>query len=278
MTTQKIRLSQSEIRNITLDIFERIKIICKELDINFWVMYGTLIGTIRHSGFIPWDDDFDIAMKRKDYEKFLRYCIKNKEALAPYYLDHFSNNPEYPFYIARICDSNYELKFKNMKYKSGIFIDLYPFDGMGNSLDYWRKKKNSNEIRNDIEIYNKLIFGKNLKFPFTGNNMLYRIQRGVLGCYAKTKSNVYWMKKLDKITNVYSWEDSKYVGVPTWSPEVYSLEREWFDNIKWMDFENTKVPVPSEYEKILREIYGDYMKLPPKEMQIATHWYTAYKK
>lgn len=277
MTNKEVKLSQDEVRNTTLEILNKIKEVCSELDINFWVMYGTLIGAVRHEGFIPWDDDFDIAMKRNDYEKFLNHCINNKEALSPYYVDHFSCNVQYPFYIARICDPTYKLEFKNMKYKSGVFIDLYPFDGMGNDLDYWRRKKGSNDNRRDIYYYNMLVFGKNLKFPFTGNSLSYRLQRGLLGCYAKTKSNIYWMNKLDKLTKVFTWENSKYVGVPTWSSRVYSLRREWFEKIEYLKFENTTVPVPSEYKKILKEIYGDYMSLPPKEQQVPTHWYTAYK-
>lgn len=276
MTKEKVRLAPKEVKRISLEIFKKIEEVCEELNIDCWVMYGTLIGAVRHGGFIPWDDDFDVAMRREDYEKFIDYCHKNKSALSPYYVDHFSFNNDYPFYIARVCDPNYTLIFENLKYSSGIFIDIYPFDGMGNDLDFW-KKENSSKNRTDIEKAKTMVWVRNLKNPFVGRNILFKIVRGLLAIYSKTRSKVYWMNKLDKISKVFNWEDSKYVGLSTWSTKVYGLQREWFDKTTYLKFENTTVPVPSEYKKVLKEIYGDYMSLPPKEQQVPTHWYTAYK-
>lgn len=273
----KETVSQDEIRDVSLKIFKKVLQICDQLNLDVWIMYGTLIGAVRHKGFIPWDDDFDLIMKREDYDKFIEYCFENKEALSPYYVDHFSTNPNYPFYIARICDPRYILKFNNMNYTSGMFIDLYPFDGMGNDLDYWRSNKN-NKYKENIELIKALIWGHNFKNPFIGTSLSKKAMRGLLGLYAKTRSNNYWMRKLDKIARTFSWNESKYVAPVGWDNRVRGLKREWFEGTTWLDFENIKVPVPIKYIEILREIYGDYMKLPPKDKQVATHFYTAYKK
>lgn len=271
-------VSQDEIRNVSLKIFNKVLQICNELDIDVWIMYGTLIGAVRHKGFIPWDDDFDLIMKRKDYDKFIEFCVKNKKALAPYYIDHFSVNPEYPFYIARICDPNYILKFDNMSYTSGMFIDLYPFDGMGDDLDYWRSSKDGGKYKRKIELIKAMIWEHNFNNPFIGSNLLKKTLRGVLGIYAKTKSNKYWMEKLDEIARTFSWDESKYVAPVGWDNRVRGLKREWFEGTTWLQFEQIKVPVPIKYKEILTEIYGDYMKLPPKDKRVATHFYKAYKK
>ena len=271
-------VTQDEIRSVSLKIFKKVLQVCNQLDIDVWVMYGTLIGAVRHKGFIPWDDDFDLVMKREDYDKFIEYCSKNKNALFPYYIDHFSTNPNYPFYIARICDPGYILKFDNMSYVSGMFIDLYPFDGMGDDLDYWRSNSNSNKYSKKIELIKALIWERNFENPFIGSNLPKKVIRGLLGLYARTKSIDYWMYKLDKIARTFSWNDSMYVAPVGWDNRVRGLKREWFAETTWLKFEDIEVPVPIKYKEILKEIYGDYMELPPKSKQVATHFYTAYKK
>lgn len=271
-------VSKDEIRNVSLKIFEKVLQVCDKLDINVWIMYGTLIGAVRHKGFISWDDDFDLIMKREDYDKFIAYCSKNRSALAPYYVDHFTVNPDYPFYIARICDPNYVLKFDNMDYTSGIFIDLYPFDGMGNNLDYWRSKKGSNKYTRKIQLITALIWIRNYKNPFIGSSLPRKTVHVLLGLYAKTRPNKHWMTKLDRIARTFTWNESSYVAPVGWDDRVRGLKREWFEGTTWLEFEDIRVPVPAKYKKILKEIYGNYMELPSKDKQVATHYYTAYRK
>lgn len=271
-------VSKDEIRTVTLDIFKKVLNVCNKLDIQCWVMYGTLIGAVRHQGFIPWDDDFDIIMKRSDYDKFISSCENNKELLSPYYVDHFTVNSNYPFYIARICDSNHVLKFNNFSYTSGIFIDLYPFDGMGNSMSYWRSRINNNKYKLKNHLLQIAVWEKNVCDPFVGKNIVTKSFRKVLSLYVRSKSNKYWMSKIDKESRQFDWNDSEYVGVVCWGTDIYKIKRKWFDKTKWLQFENIKVPVPGEYKKILEAIYGDYMRLPPKEKQIPTHWYKVYRR
>lgn len=270
-------VSKQEIRNVSLDIFEKILDISKKLNIHVWVMYGTLIGAVRHKGFIPWDDDFDLVMKRDDYNKFVNYCITNKNELSPYYIDHYSCNKNYPFYISRICDPNYELEFDNLSYKSGIFIDLYPLDGMGNDISYWRDTHNVNFYTKKIRFFQDLIWYRNYKHSFIGDSFLKKLLHYSLGCYAKTRSNYYWFSKLDKIAATFDWDNSKFVAPVAWDTRVCAVQRCWFDKTVWLSFENIEVPVPSDYDKILKEIYGDYMQLPPVNKRKATHYYKAYK-
>lgn len=271
---------KDKFRQASLAIFKKVLEVCNKLDIDVWVTYGTLIGAVRHHGFIPWDDDFDITMKRKDYDKFISCCVKDKSLLSPYYIDHYTCDLKYPFYIARICDPNYQLVFDNMDYTSGLFIDLYPLDGMGNNLDFWRLNRQSNSYKLKIKLIQKAILGRNWKDPFrrpfSEGNIIKKMLRGIWGVCAKSGSNRFWMRKLDRIALTYSWDKSKYVGCVCWNTKVYGIKRVWYEGTVWLSFEDLKVPVPKGYHEVLNEIYGNYMKLPPKEKRVATHWYKAY--
>ena len=127
-------LTTKEIQAISLEVLKQIADLCDELNLRYYLAYGTLIGAVRHKGFIPWDDDVDIMMPRPDYDKLLKYLSTNK---LPY-LTLFNRQtcPEYPYMISRISDDRYILEMENEKSVGmGVFIDIYPLDGMGNTLE-----------------------------------------------------------------------------------------------------------------------------------------------
>ena len=129
-------ISIKEAQKAMLEILKKIDEICDEQNITYFLMYGTLIGAVRHKGIIPWDDDIDIMMPRDDYDKFINYFLKYQDELKPYELYSQKNRKNYPYIIARISDSRYILDSKNEKdYGIGLFVDIYPFDGMGNNKE-----------------------------------------------------------------------------------------------------------------------------------------------
>lgn len=134
MPTNAEPLALEEIQEASLHILEKIADLCDQLHLRYYLIYGTLIGAIRHKGFIPWDDDLDIMMPRPDYEKLITYFIENTDALRPLELFEPRVNPDYPYMIARISDNRYILDVTNEKdYGIGVFIDIYPYDGLGNT-------------------------------------------------------------------------------------------------------------------------------------------------
>ena len=141
-------LNIEQIHQVTLDIVKKLIEICDEIHVNYYVAYGSLIGVVRHKGFIPWDDDFDVVMLRNDYEKFCDYCTKHQKEMSPYKLLTRESEEKYPYNIARLNNMDYQAVYDNVQgYDSGIFIDIYPIDGAGTNAEQVMKrvkKKKSN--------------------------------------------------------------------------------------------------------------------------------------
>lgn len=124
-----IELSLREVQKISLNILKIVDDICRQEGLTYCLFYGTLIGAIRHNGFIPWDDDIDIAMPRNDYDKLKQYFIKHKDNLMPYVYFDPDTNENYPYMLARICDIRFKIETENeYEYEMGCFIDIYPMD------------------------------------------------------------------------------------------------------------------------------------------------------
>jgi len=135
-------LSLREIQLISLEICKKVDMICNENNFRYYLYGGSLLGAVRHKGFIPWDDDIDIVMPRPDYEKFLAYMQENQEKIKPLKLYSFENNAKYPYMISRVSDERYILDVENEDdYGIGIFIDVYPWDGVGQTEEEVAERK-----------------------------------------------------------------------------------------------------------------------------------------
>ena len=267
----KMKLKESQ--HDTLEILQKLDELCRKLNITYWVMYGTLIGTIRHKGFIPWDDDFDVCMPRPDYDRFTRYFEENNNDVDDLYLDNYKYNVNSFLWINRICDKEHELIFERWNHKSGLFIDIYPFDGMGDEDDkfFWKENKKRNYN------YVKGLYMASEHTPFYGNSTVHKILNTPYDLYSKIKGKHYFYEKIDSVSKTFQWDESEYVGLPVWAMWLKFLDKKWFDETIYLPFENTKVPVPAGYDSILRTVYGDYMKLPPEDQRKPQHDYAAYK-
>ncbi len=267
----RIELQLDEIHEITLDLLKKIDSLTAELGIHYYMAYGSLIGTVRHKGFIPWDDDLDIMMQREDYEKFLAYCIQNEEKLYPYRIFSTRNNPDYPHMIARFCNVEYPVEVNNeIPCGLGVFVDIYPLDGMGNSKEEWQKMM---KLRQQLIAGSYYATRKQFEIP----KKKYRIvDKYLLYLFAKWKGKDYFLNKLEQYKNRFSWDDSRYVGCIIWEPEMF--EKEYFKETTRLPFCDMEVMVPKEYDRLLRTSYGDYMQLPPEEERHPQHNYRAYRK
>ena len=135
--TGKLRLLQDG-NTVLLALFARR---CRENGLRYWLDYGTLLGAVRHRGFIPWDDDADVWMPREDYDRFLDYCQKNKDSIAPYKLSNRQTEENYYFGISRFSDRRYKYIHTNNEkpIDIGVFVDVYPLDFYGENVAQAKK-------------------------------------------------------------------------------------------------------------------------------------------
>lgn len=246
--------------------------ICSEQNIRYFVYYGSLIGAIRHHGMIPWDDDIDIVMPRNDYEKFLEYFKSNNTDC--YTIVSNDTDSSVPYLISRVSDKRYHLEFlQGIQHEVGVFIDIYPLDGMGNC-------KISADIHGTVCCFLRKFFYAKYGFYFPKGrifkNLIMKFLKKLLNIHKKP----FTQSLLKKLAKSKSFEKSKYVNCPLWADEYISgnLPREYFDKCKRVKFEGIDVNIPAEYDKILTALFGNYMELPPEKDRVMHHFYKVYKK
>lgn len=270
-------LSISETQKISLEILHIVADICETQNYRYCLMYGTLIGAVRHKGYIPWDDDVDIMMPREDYEKFLKYFKNNIQKYPHLKIFNPDECKAYPYMITRISDERYQIDMANEKpYGMGVFIDIYPFDGMGMSYEeavsYGRKGDRLSSFcyqatRRHLAIETTTSFVRKVIKPFV-----------FVVCRIIGKN--FFQNNLKKLVGRYDYDKSKYVGCVVWASHVEKdiYQKAWFDETKLAPFEQYEFRIPVKYDKILKQTYGDYMKLPPEKDRIGHHYYKVYKK
>ena len=268
-TLEKLHRAEAEMFKDFADLCERNKI-------EYFAISGTAIGAVRHQGFIPWDDDFDVVMLRDDYETFCDYCMRHQDDMKPYKLFTRKNEENYPYNIARLNNMDYRAVYENVQgYDSGVFIDIYPLDGAGTNAEQviqQVKKKKSDLFRIALwsidDHYTKSTYHK-----------WYRsVAKYVVRSYAKIRGSRYFLDKMESFKYLYDIKKSRYIAEMTWDSGLTLYEKKWFETYVYMDFENLKVKVPVGYDEFLKCHYGDYMKLPPAEERIPHHEYKVYRR
>lgn len=270
-------LSLREDQLAAFEILKEVAKICDKEGFTYYLAYGTLIGAIRHHGFIPWDDDIDIWMPRPDYERFLNYFEINKDELQPLAAFNQKTCKDYPYMITRISDTRYWLDVTNEKnYGIGTFIDIYVLDGIGS--DYNEAKR----IALAAKRYSSFLFQSTREKFQIGitKGIKKRLLKFPVYCYAKLRGKLYFINKLQGLVDRNRYEDSKYVGVISWCVNDMRevMDKSWYsETVRWK-FEDCEFAIPGGYDKILKQIYRDYMQLPPEKDRLPHHLYKTYKK
>jgi lipopolysaccharide cholinephosphotransferase len=260
-------LTDSETKDILLNILVEIDAFCSKNNLKYYLAYGTLLGAVRHNGFIPWDDDIDICMPRPDYEKFIS-TFKSKN---PRYevLSHLKDN-KYPYYFAKVHDRNTLLETKlTYKNRMGLYVDIFPIDAVPSDINLQKRyMRKFNFYRN---IYNiRSIRLNRRRSPF--KNALILMSRLVTSVIPF----IYLQDKIDRISKLYNYEDHNLVSIAAVTDQRLVLDKKLFSEGIKMKFENIEVKVPVAYEIILSKNYGNYMKLPPVEKQVSHHEIKAF--
>lgn len=249
-----------ELQKIELNILIHIDKICRENDLTYYLAYGTLIGAVRHKGFIPWDDDIDIVMPRPDYEKLMKIMQKANGRYKFISLETCKLDYNYPF--AKIFDSKTRLVegYRPMEEELGVYVDVFPIDGLGNT------KEEVSDYSKKIEKYSKQIW-------YLGTVKHNGIKGRLLNIIGRKNIN-RWLVKNAKKNNFYK---SKYAGGLTglWGEKEVMETKYYMDKIE-MDFEGNKFYVPKHYDYILTKWYGNYMQLPPEKERVRHHGFDAW--
>lgn len=252
---------QKVIQSAQLKILKEIDRVCKQNNIAYWLAFGTAIGAVRHQGFIPWDDDIDIFMLAKDLEKLEKYqdCFSKNV-----FIQSRRTDPEYGLMITRVRDSNTTLienSEKDRDINHGIFVDIYPLYNVPlNKIAQMAFFANSLLAR-------LLLYGKVPKH----HGLLMKIgSRIILAC----TSEKFRKNQVERIyRDMINQPETGYLSYAYGSKTNRVFPKEYFLPSITVQFEDINVPIQKNYDEILTEIYGDYMKLPPLDKQVVHHDY-----
>ena len=260
-----------EIQAISLSILIKFDKFCREHNLRYSLAAGTMLGAIRHKGFIPWDDDIDVLMPRPDYDEFIHYHGGICEGLSVINLE----NMEIPYfaYSKLIDDNTVLIESIRIKNQRGVGIDIFPVDGLPDESDAQKKHFKKLKRYKDVIVLNTIRIEK-------GSSLVNFILKLLLIPTARIVFNLpAAVKKLDNLARKYDFEKSKYVAAQTLNyQEKEILPREAFENFVEVEFCKKRFMAISCYDKYLGNLFGDYMKLPPLEQRISSHAYIAYYK
>lgn len=250
-------MSQEELRQvqlIQLDLINEVDRICKKLNIRYNMVGGTMLGAVRHKGYIPWDDDADIGFLREEYEKFREAC-KTELDTEKYYIQDCRDTEGYRWGYGKLRRKDTEfvrLQQEFMPYGQGIAIDLMPFDNVPDSYIGKRIHKlkcflyrkifwSAVGRKSDKSVMKRLVY-----------KLLYRIPEKTI------------TKSFQRFINRYGKKETKEVRILTFPTpkKVFGYDRNWYTNLQEYEFEGKLLPGAKDYDGYLTVKYKNYMDLP----------------
>ena len=264
-------ISLEEQRNIQIELLKELKGICDKNNLKYALGGGTLLGAIRHKGYIPWDDDVDLMMPRKDYEILLKIfeenCKENHKILT------YINTKDYYYSFAKIVDTNTSLKEGGLRpiETLGVYIDVFPIDFLPNDEKSIKKIfKEYNFLYKAISAYK---FSDISQVP---KNKVKLFFKRITLYFVKTFNLIpKVLKKLDHIAIEYE-DTSKVACVSGRYAEKEIMPREFIEKYILADFEGEKYKIPEDYDEYLTKHYDNYMELPPEDKRKTEHHNIAY--
>ena len=262
-------MNQEDLRKIQLaqlDVLKDFKRVCDDHGIRFMLTGGTMLGAVRHKGFIPWDEDIDVAMLRKDYNRFREVAETDLDPQYQFIDWHNDSKSGKMFGKIMIKGTHFlEESAKDVDAEDGIFIDVFALDGVADTL---KEEKKDARL---MYLWKRVILAKKGYMPADAKGLkksIYLFLR-----YLWPVSAERTMRSLERLCEKRSEQDSEYIvnhggAYPYWKERV---KRSCILNTKLVPFEDTMMPVPEEYDYFLSHTYGDYMKLPDPDKRENRH-------
>lgn len=259
-------LKTAEIQNICLCLLKAFDDYTRKENLTYWLSGGTLLGAVRHEGFIPWDDDVDVMMPRPDYNRLIEGW--NDGAIV---LSSCERDQSYCTAFARLWDSRTRLQWELTREKEiGCFIDIFPID-----------EYPSNRILAKIHQY-RLKWAKaktniSIRRAFRSGKRCVALKRTLKHVYRK--SGNHYARVQSDLGKSIPYEESRMVGVTTTTEHMFRERNsgELYEDTVFLPFENMSLPAPIGYDEYLRHLYGDYMTLPPENQRRSVHSFKVYR-
>ncbi len=259
-----------EIQQMELGIMEYIHEVCQKIGVKYFLAYGSLIGAVRHKGFIPWDDDMDICMLREDYEKLQDYLIAHPD--NRYEVMSYKNNLNYVYPFMKVQDNQTYLLEEDVRIDSnmGIYVDIFPVDGYEDDSVF--KDKMTRLIKKrQLSCYTF----KGITNTKSLLNSLIRYISVIIFYFTNTNKYIRGIDELAQSRKVNDYELVDYLIYKDMNKPVW--KREWLKQTITGVFEGKEFMIPKNYHEILTSDYGDYTQLPPVELRFSHHDFQLWK-
>ena len=268
------KIDTTEIKKLSFEVLCNLKEVCENYHLNYSLTGGTLLGAVRHKGFIPWDDDIDVMLPRPDYDKLIQIAKEQKLNFDLY--SEELNGSDYGHPFAKACHKETLVTEKDVKeraIKIGVYVDVFPVDGMGKSYKKAGRHFALFKIIHGLKVtsnWSGYHFSKTRKWYF---------EPWRYACYLLSKliPEKVICSAMDRMMKKYSYSDSTYAGRLVGDRGKGEINKKsLFDNIIQVEFENEFFNAVADYDTFLTNLYGDYMKLPPVEKQVTHHEFEAF--
>lgn len=261
---------RTEVQNIIWDIMKKLKIYLDDNHIEYYILGGTLLGAVRHQGFIPWDDDIDIGIPREQYD----FLISHIGEKLPGYMEinTFNNGQSHHYYFSRIVDTRYVLRRTGsiVERDEAAWVDIFPLDGMPNNTIV--RKLHMLYLLSVRAMYHITTFDKvNLKRPNRPLSERAIIKFVQLTGFGRKGDMYKWLDKIDKALKKYPYKDSDWVVNFMGQYKFKEMfQKKYYGKGKLYDFEDHKLMGPEDADFVLTQMYGDYMT-PPEDADKNAH-------
>ncbi len=251
-----------------LEVYRSFQELCKIHDIHYYAYGGTLIGAIRHHGFIPWDDDIDVLMKRPDYEKF---CSLRGKVDGHYDIMTEDEDNYWLLSLAKYYDTNTTLwEVEHFPCLTGAYIDVFVLE----ECDY----ENALKLRKEYDKWSYCLTYSMMRHTWHQFWDLVRhgsvkslIHLVIETCYYRPRQSFFRRKFDDVVKEIRNQKGDRLVSYDGMYKEREIYKKEWFESSSSMPFETLTIPVPNGYHEILTQVFGNYMQLPPEEKRVSHH-------